>query len=140
VDDEALIPPMLADYLGRYNHSVRMARSSVGALGWLDVESFDVVVLDVMMAGPMDGLDVCRRMRSDPKTAQVRVLIISGVPDMECRAYSAGADAFLPKPFDLVDIMASVSHLVSLRRPGASAKPGFTVRSAIETYNGTMVS
>jgi CheY-like chemotaxis protein len=80
VDDEALIPPMLSDYLSRFGHTVRVARSSLGALGWLDLETFDVAVLDVMMPGPMDGLDVCRMMRSDPQTGRVRILMISGSP------------------------------------------------------------
>ena len=133
VDDEALIPPLLNDYLGRFGFDVKVARSSLGALGWLDVDFFDVIVLDVMMAGPMDGLDVCRRIRSDRRTSAARVLIISGVPDMEQRALEAGADAFLPKPFDLVDILALVSKLAKEKRPEV-VKPGMNVRDAIEVY------
>jgi len=136
VDDEALIPPMLGDYLNRFGHAVRIARSSLGALGWLDVEAFDVAILDVMLPGPMDGLDVCRMMRRDPRTARTRILVISGVPDLAQNAYAAGADEFLTKPFDLAQINDLIRKLAETRRVTGSLGPG-TVRQAIDHYRRT---
>jgi len=65
VDDQALIPPMLGDYLSQFGYTVRIDRSSLGALGWLDLETIDVVVLDIMMPGPMDGQPAGYCSRSD---------------------------------------------------------------------------
>jgi CheY-like chemotaxis protein len=134
VDDEALIPPMLGEYLNRSGYTVRSARSSLGALGWLDVETFDVAVLDVMMPGPMDGLDVCRMIRSDPLTLRTKILVISGVPEMADKAYAAGADEFLAKPFDLVEIKDLVARLAETERATPFLKSIATVRGAISQY------
>ena len=134
VDDETAISLLLEYYLGSVGHAVTSARSPLGSLSWLDMEQFDVVVMDVMMPGPMNGLDVCRVLKEDPKTSGTRVLIISGVPDMESRAVAAGADAFLPKPFHLdeigkyVDLLAEVKARVSPHCPGS-------LQRAIQTYD-----
>jgi CheY-like chemotaxis protein len=133
VDDEALIPPMLGDYFSRFGHTVRIARSSLGALGWLDLEKFDVAVLDVMMPGPMDGLDLCQMIRSDPRTRGIRILVISGVPEMSEKAFAAGADEFLSKPFDLLEIKDAVAKLAQTERTAIPVR-GATVRQAIEHY------
>jgi CheY-like chemotaxis protein len=97
------------------------------------MEEFDVVVLDVMMPGPMNGLDVCRVLKEDPRTAETRVLVISGVPDMEPKAVAAGADAFLPKPFHLDEIGSFVKALAEVRPRASASSPG-SLRRAIETY------
>lgn len=133
VDDETPIALLLEYYLGSVGHTVTSARSSLGSLSWLDMERFDVAIIDVMMPGPMDGLDVCRVLKGDPKTASTRVLVISGVPGMEPRANSVGADAFLPKPFALDDVSACVDRLASLSNP-RKLNPGPSLRSAIERY------
>jgi CheY-like chemotaxis protein len=111
VDDETPIALLLESYLTSMGHSVTSARSSVGGIGWLDLESFDVVVLDVMMPGELDGLDVCTMIKRNPRTSETRVLIISGVPEMDGKARAAGADAFLPKPFSLEEIKTYVAFL-----------------------------
>jgi DNA-binding response OmpR family regulator len=134
VDDESLIAPLLIECLQRFGHTVKGARSAVGALGWLDVEQFDVAILDVMMPGPMNGLAVCQRIRSDPRLAGMRVLVTSGVPNMEPSALEAGADAFLPKPFDLMEIVACISKFQEMNRRSMSPRPGLSVRDAITLY------
>jgi CheY-like chemotaxis protein len=127
VDDETPIALLLESYLSSMGHTVTSARSSIGGIGWLDLESFDVVVLDVMMPGDMDGLDVCTLIKNNPRTSDTRVLIISGVPEMDDRARAAGADAFLPKPFSLEDIKTYVAYLA---QRGTALPPG----QVVETY------
>lgn len=134
VDDETAISLLLEYYLGSVGHAVTSARSPLGSLSWLDMEQFDVVVMDVMMPGPMNGLDVCRVLKTDPRTAGTRVLIISGVPDMESRAIAAGADAFLAKPFHLDEIGKFVSTLASVKTRDHATVPG-SLRHAIVTYD-----
>jgi DNA-binding response OmpR family regulator len=135
LDDEVLIAPLISDCLERYGHRTRIARSAVGALGWMDLEDFDLVVLDIMMAGPLDGLDLCSAIRSDPRKAMSKILMISGVHDMEENALRAGADAFLPKPFDLMEIVNSVSGLLETRRGDWTTRRGYSIREMIHSYN-----
>jgi two-component system OmpR family response regulator len=134
VDDEAFIPPLLANYLRRMGHSVMEARSALGAMGWLDVEKFDLAVLDVMMMGSITGLDLCRIIRGERRTAAMKLLVISGLPK-ESEALIAGADAFLLKPFDLLDIGDLVARLLLSHRTVSEAATGFqSVRDAIRLY------
>lgn len=68
----------------------------------------EVVLLDVMMPG-IDGVDVCRRIKSSPKTARVRVVGMTGfhTPEVVSRMQAAGAEALLKKPFSNDDVLAA---------------------------------
>jgi DNA-binding response OmpR family regulator len=134
VDDEAAISQLLECYLTACGHKVTKSRSSLGSLGWLDAAVFDVVVLDVVMGGPMDGLEVCRTLKSDSRTAGTAVLVISALPYAEEDAYAAGADAFISKPFRLDQIKASVKLLAEAGPTNHPARFGSTVRAAIDAY------
>jgi CheY-like chemotaxis protein len=137
VDDEAAIAQLLEGYLAACGHSVVSARSSLGSLGWLDKEPFDVVVLDIVMEGRMNGLDVCRILKSDPRTAGTAVLVISALEYLGGDALAAGADAFLSKPFGLETIRDAI---VDLARTGPTNYPlcaGASVREAIGSYSLT---
>jgi DNA-binding response OmpR family regulator len=71
----------------------------------------DVVILDLMLPG-VAGLDVLRGLRADPATAGTRVIVISAWSDVEAHALDAGADRFLPKPFDPEELQACVEGLL----------------------------
>lgn len=81
----------------------------------------DVIVLDVNLPG-QDGFAVCQLIRNDPATGHARVLAISGELDPLTRnkMLAAGANDFLPKPFDLADLAARVQTL--LRTPQTDSK------------------
>ena len=136
VDDEASISTLLESYLTACGHQVTAARSALGSLGWLDAAKFDVVIMDVVMAGPIDGIEVCRTLKSDVKTAGTAVLRISAVPHSDVAAYAAGADAFMAKPFSLEHIRSCVAALAERGPCNTPARTGATVRAAIESYNG----
>jgi two-component system response regulator ResD len=136
VDDEAAISTLLESYLSACGHQVTAARSALGSLGWLDADRFDVVIMDVVMAGPIDGIEVCRTLKSDLKTSGTAVLIISAVPHSDVAAYAAGADAFMAKPFSLEHIRSCVAALAERGPTNPPARSGATVRAAIDSYNG----
>ena len=136
VDDEASISTLLESYLTACGHQVTAARSALGSLGWLDSARFDVVIMDVVMAGPIDGIEVCRTLKSDLKMSGTAVLIISAVPHSDVAAYAAGADAFMAKPFSLEHIRSCVAALVERGPTNTPARAGATVRAAIDSYNG----
>ena len=75
----------------------------------------DIVLLDVMMPG-MDGFEVCRRIKSNPKTAHVPVVMVTALdqPSDRVAGLEAGADDFLTKPVDDAALFARVRSLVRL--------------------------
>src|SRR5580704_13659388 len=76
----------------------------------------DIVLLDVMMPG-MDGFEVCRRIKSDPKIAHVPVVMVTALnrPSDRVLGLEAGADDFLSKPVDDAALFARVRSLVRLK-------------------------
>ena len=76
----------------------------------------DIVLLDVMMPG-MDGFEVCRRIKSNPRTAHVPVVMVTALdqPSDRVAGLDAGADDFLTKPVDDAALFARVRSLVRLK-------------------------
>jgi CheY-like chemotaxis protein len=76
----------------------------------------DIVLLDLNLPGQYDGFDVCQRLRSDPGTRTVPVVIISAMDDDEsrARATAAGATAYYTKPFSPIALLKEIDRLKSL--------------------------
>lgn len=79
-------------------------------------ETPDLILLDVMMPG-MDGFEVCKRLRADPKTRHIPVVMVTALSDVSdrVRGLEAGADDFLSKPVNDVALFARVRSLVRLK-------------------------
>jgi two-component system cell cycle response regulator len=88
----------------------------VDALARIAEHTPDIVLLDVMMPG-MDGFEVCRRIKSDPKTAYIPVVMVTALdqPSDRVAGLDAGADDFLTKPVDDAALFARVRSLVRLK-------------------------
>jgi class 3 adenylate cyclase len=99
-------------------HGFRVATASSGpeALDVLSKEHPDLVLLDILMPG-IDGYEVCRRIRENPETAFLPVIMItaSGAEE-KIRAIESGADDFVNKPFDQAELLARVRSLVRVKR------------------------
>ena len=76
----------------------------------------DMVLLDLNLPGQYDGFDVCQRLRSDPGTRLVPVVIISAMDDDEsrARATAAGATAYYTKPFSPIALLKEIDRLKSM--------------------------
>ncbi len=93
------------------------ASSGRAALRIADAELPDVILLDVMMPR-MDGFEVCRRLKANPRTADVPVVMVTALSDTanRLRGLAAGADEFLTKPVNDLALFARVRSLVRLKR------------------------
>ena len=119
VDDDPHILELVTHFLTRAGHSVTQAADGHRALDLAAHQSFDLVVLDVMLPG-IDGREVCRRLR---KEGSVPVLILSALGELhqKLQGFDAGADDYLAKPFEPVELVARVKAL--LKRSSAGAGP-----------------
>jgi DNA-binding response OmpR family regulator len=105
VDDDPRLSNIVAMYLNIEGYEVATAQNGEEGLAQIEEQVPDLVILDVMMPG-LDGLETCKRIRSDPRTTNLPVLMfsaLSGEDDIE-RARLAGANHLITKPFNLVGL------------------------------------
>ncbi|HJZ10195.1 MAG TPA: response regulator [Trebonia sp.] len=116
VDDLPQNVRLLEAVLSPKGFRVATASSGEEALDVLSKEHPDLVLLDILMPG-MDGYEVCRRIREDPQTAFLPVIMITASGGQEkIRAIESGADDFVDKPFDQAELLARVRSLVRVKR------------------------
>jgi len=117
VDDTPQNVKLLHDLLVARGYSVATAATGEEALAKLENEPPDLVLLDVMMPG-LSGYDVCRRIREDPRTALLPVVLVTALdPHTErVKGIEAGADDFLSKPINQPELFARVRSLLRIKR------------------------
>src|SRR5690606_21177899 len=95
---------------------VLTADSGFEAIEVARAEQPDLILLDVMMPG-MDGFETCQRLKDDPKTRHIPVVMVTALDQQEDRVSGlrAGADDFLTKPIDDVALLARVRSLLRLK-------------------------
>ena len=117
VDDTPQNVKLLADLLAARGYAVVTAADGRAALERLTSEAPDLVLLDVMMPG-LTGYDVCRKIREDPRTALLPVVLVTALdPQQErVKGIEAGADDFLSKPINQAELFARVKSLLRIKR------------------------
>jgi len=117
VDDDPVARETLEIILENEAYRFSMASSGPQAIEKAQNEFPDLILLDVMMP-EMDGFEVCRRIRSIPEIAEVPVIILTALDDQQSllRGIEAGADDFLSKPFNRVELRARVATTIRLNR------------------------
>jgi DNA-binding response OmpR family regulator len=112
-EDDRDIGALIVRYLQKNSWSPHLVSSGTDALGYVRENPVDLVVLDLMLPG-MSGLDVCRALRADPKTAAVPIIMVTAKVDERDRiaGLELGADDYVSKPFSPNELMARIKALV----------------------------
>ena len=117
VDDNASNRDLLSRRLVREGHQVTMAESGSEALALTAAADFDLVLLDLMMPG-MSGFEVLCRLKADPSTRHVPIIMISALDELDStiRCIEAGAEDYLHKPFNPVLLRARIGASLEKKR------------------------
>lgn len=117
VDDLELNRDLLARRVQRLGHEAGVAVNGQDALDKLDEQEWDLVLLDITMP-EMDGYETLRRIRADPLSAQLPVVMVSAIDESESvvRCLELGADDYLPKPFNPVVLQARIESSLAKKR------------------------
>jgi putative two-component system response regulator len=113
VDDITQNNELLEAYLVPQGYEIIKAVSGEEALQKLADNKIDLILLDVMMPG-MDGFEVTRRIRQDPKTKLMPVILVTALKETEDRikGIQAGCDDYISKPFNKMELLARVQSLL----------------------------
>ncbi len=124
VDDEEDLLELLRYNLAKQSYEVLTAATGEEALRALADGGADLVLLDLMLPG-MDGLEVCRAMKADPRTAGVPIIMVTakGEEADVVKGLALGADDYVTKPFSPKVLVARVGAVLRRRAAGASAGP-----------------
>lgn len=122
VDDERDIVDLVAYNLEKEGHEVLKAYDGERAIQSIRSKTPDLVILDLMLPG-IQGLEVCKRLRQDPSTAVIPIIMLTAKGDEidKVLGLEVGADDYITKPFSLKELMARVKAL--LRRADVRKAP-----------------
>jgi DNA-binding response OmpR family regulator len=120
VDDDRDLARLLSDYLGAHDVTITHVEDGARGLAALASQSFDVVLLDVMLPG-IDGFEVCRRIRA---SYDVPVVMLTARGDDADRivGLEIGADDYVPKPFNPRELLARVRAVLRRARPAIGSE------------------
>ena len=115
VDDEKRMLDLLALYLKPHHYTCRKAQGANEALGYVENDIFDIVLLDIMMPD-MDGWELCREIR---KISDVPIIMVTArdQKDDVVRGLKLGADDYITKPFNEDELLARIEALLRRQKP-----------------------
>ena len=115
VDDIPLNLVLVQKMLSRFNFRIRTASGGQEALDAVATEKPDLILLDLMMPG-IDGFEVIRRLREDPATSDIQIVILSALNSNEdvIKGFNAGANDFIMKPIIMEKLLTCVVTQMSI--------------------------
>jgi adenylate cyclase len=116
VDDQPQNIELVEAYLSQQGYEIIPAATGEEALSKLSGNQIDLILLDVMMPG-MNGYEVCKKVKKDPKNNFLPIIILTALGNMEAKieGLNAGADDFLNKPFQKIELVARVHNLLKIK-------------------------
>ncbi len=114
VDDDPDIIETVEFFLNTSDYRVFIAKNGREALEQVSAEKPDLVLLDIKMP-VMDGLEVCKRLKNDPTTKPIPVIMLTAGGNMDdvVDALSAGANDYIVKPFNLPDLVERIEKVLN---------------------------
>lgn len=132
VEDEVKLGRAVKAGLEQDGYAVDLLHTADDGLAYAETENYDVILLDRMLPGGQDGLDICRSIRAAGNTTPVLMLTAKGELEDRVTGLDDGADDYLVKPFEFEELLARVRALV--RRPKQAVGLTITVGDlAIDT-------
>ncbi len=113
VDDEVTVRSLLKDFFTPRGYEVITAADGKEGLALAANEVPDVILLDVMMPG-MDGMEVCRRLKANERTAVIPVIMMTGVVGVALEATLTAPDDLVLKPLTLPELLARVQSIIAV--------------------------
>ena len=109
VDDIPINLVLVQKMLAKFNFKMRTAANGQAALDAVAAQKPDLILLDLMMPG-IDGFEVIKRLRENPETADIRIVILSALNSNEdvVKGFSVGADDFIMKPIIMEKLITTV--------------------------------
>ena len=117
VDDSKNIRKLVSVVLGEKNYEMYEAANGLDALEKVRIYSPDVVILDIVIPS-VNGLEVCRQIKSDPKTQRTSVIFLTSEATYEARekAHEVGAEIYMTKPFEPKDLRNAVKEVIKAKK------------------------
>jgi len=121
VDDDEELLTLLEKFFERYGHTIKVASTGSQMDACMAIESFDILILDVMLPGE-DGLSLCKRVRA---ASNIPVIMLTAMTETSDRivGLELGADDYVAKPFDARELLARVRALLRRTSQEAQKKP-----------------
>jgi CheY-like chemotaxis protein len=137
VDDDLDTVKLIGLMLERHGYEISAAQTGVQGLAKAQTENPDLVILDIMMPD-LDGYDVCRRLRADPATAGMPIIMFTAkaLVDDKVAGFQAGADDYLTKPVHS-DELASRVEAVLLRATQRQGRAQLSLRAKVIGFVGS---
>ncbi|MDO8734886.1 MAG: response regulator [Elusimicrobiota bacterium] len=119
IDDDSTTLQLLDFFLTKHKYEVTIASNGVDGIKKAQEIMPDLILLDVMMPH-MDGIEVCKKLRADGKTAKIPILFLSALSqDVEVmRGLMAGSDGYIVKPFEPDNLLKSIEKLMENKTGG----------------------
>ena len=134
IEDELAMRSALTEALSSEGYHVRAADNGEAGLELACTESFDLILLDVMMP-KLDGYEVCRTLRKRGKQSPILMLTAKGQVDDRVQGLDCGADDYLVKPFSLRELLARVRALLRRFERTDAIPDEFTIGPAVINFN-----
>ena len=117
-EDQDAIRRMIETLVGSSGHEVVGVATGAKVVELASTERFDILLLDLMLPGALDGFDVCTRLRAQDSTKDLPIFVISAMDDPESRdrARGAGATAFYGKPFRPLELLKDIQRVAGEKR------------------------